>query len=807
MLKTYYKFLGRNKLFTIVNVAGLSISLMFVLLMTNVVVRQLSVDNYQENFDRMYFINTGESAIDAHVNLGDKLMAKCPYIEDWCAVSAVATGFTGTTLKIGDNKYRGNELVVSDNFFQLFSFPLIEGDPKTVLSDKSNIVISESMAHRMFGTERAVGKQVTIPFGDMDMRYTIAGVMKDIDNSIIPDAKIVLPFDAMQYIQWNASIEDVNMNNWGVSQVFFLVHPETDMVAKSEGLQDILAEILPFVWSKEDNGMIKPDTVRWMPVEDYYFSGMEEKRGRGYNSGSSAIVIIFIVAGLLVLIMAVCNYVSMSVAQTTYRAKEMATRRLLGSDKSDIFWRMIGESFLLTLLSFLLAFFIAKAAEPIATELLQEPIDLIGALSPEIIGAYVAFIVLLSIISGFIPATIVSQYHPLDVVKGTFRRKTKMVYLRVLYIVQSGLTVTMLACAIFFAMLVNERMNQPLGYTWNNLLCYELQGLTMSQKIAFKNELEKLPAVNRVSLAATTPFHGGWNNTPRFKVADSLVYVGYERYYVDTNFVKIFNIDVLEKKNILHWAGNTDEGTYQEIGYLSESFFTKTGVSFDVDNIKSENQHLSIIPAGHYKDFTEGWGGRNNCTMISELKDLSQVSNSLFDYALVELTDGDLATYRQQADSVFAEISQSAEFTSKWYDDILFEPFQKVFRIEKLIFIFSGTSLLISILGLIAMSVYLISQRKRDIAIRKVFGSDTQKEMNTLMRFCFFSQLLGLIIAVPLTYYGSEPLPEAVGLEYRLPLWHFIAAFAIVTIISHLCLALVSHKAMNENPVKNLKTE
>lgn len=805
MLKTFYKFLGRNKLFTVVNVAGLSISLMFVLLMTDVVVRQLSVDNYQENFDRMYLINTAEKSIDAHVLIGDKLKAKCPYIEDWCAVSATASGYTGVVLQHDGGKHRGNELIVTENFFEMFSFPLIEGDPKTVLDSKDKIVLSEGMALRMFGTTGIVGKQVVMLVGDTEVNYTISGVMKDIDNSIFPDAKIILPFDAMKYFNWHASLDDVNMNSFGNTQLFFLAHPETDMVAKSEGLQDILAEMLPFVWSKD--GFMKVDTVRWMPVRDYYFSDMGEKNSKGYYTGSSVIVTIFIIAGVLVLLMAVCNYVSMSVAQTAYRAKEMATRRLLGSDKGDIFWRMITESFLLTSLSFVLAFLLAKAAEPIAAELTQEPIELVEHLSFEIVIAYVAFIFLLSFVAGFFPATIVSQYHPLDVVRGTFRRKTKMLYLRVLYIVQSGLSVAMLACAIFFAMLVRERINQPLGYTWNNLLCYELSALNQSQKLAFAEEVRKLPCVKYASLTSSTPFHGGWNNTPEFNVGDSTVTIPYQRFYCDTNFVKIFNIEVLDNRHIVHNSDNKDN-MYIETGYLSESFYEKLGFPFDGDS-KQSNQGLTIVPAGRHKDFVTGLNTQNpNATMIFEFSDILNVSNGMIvEMALVEFVDGDLAEYRQQADSVFAKIYQSEEFTSEWYDDVLFEPFQKIFRIEKLIFVFSGASFLISLLGLIAMSVYLISQRKRDIAIRKVFGSDTLGEMNKLMKFCFFSQLLGLVIAVPLTYFGSAPLPDIIGVENRLPLWQFLVAFATITVISLVSLAIISHRAMNENPVKNLKME
>ena len=146
----------------------------------------------------------------------------------------------------------------------------------------------------------------------------------------------------------------------------------------------------------------------------------------------------------------------------------MATRKLLGSSRSDIFWRMIGESSIMTVIAFILGFLLAKAAEPIAMDLLGVKLDLTGDLSFMTCLSYLLLIVLLSFISGFVPATILSNYNPLDVVKGHFRRKTKAVYLRVLNIVQDGLTIAMLSCAFYLSVQIHRILNEPLGYSYGS---------------------------------------------------------------------------------------------------------------------------------------------------------------------------------------------------------------------------------------------------------------------------------------------------------------------------------------------------
>ena len=309
---------------------------------------------------------------------------------------------------------------------------MLEGNREQLLTDDNSVVLTRSAALRLFGTEHAVGKTLKIIPCNNGI-FTVTGIVEDINNSIIPsDIDIFIPFENMKYIQWSCSMECTEMNNAAGSTLFFRTAPGTDLNRKAD---DVVAFLREFYWLFRDSDSFKK--VQFIPWHDFYFS--ETPATVYLNQYDFKLVVIFITVGVLILLMAVLNYISMSVAQTSYRAKEMATRRLLGSSRPDIFWRMITESALLTLVSFIIGFLLAKAAEPVAIDLLHAKLDITGDLNATTVIVYILFIAALTLLSGFIPATILSNYNPMDVVKGTFRRKTKAVYLRVLNIVQCGL--------------------------------------------------------------------------------------------------------------------------------------------------------------------------------------------------------------------------------------------------------------------------------------------------------------------------------------------------------------------------------
>lgn len=347
-LKTYFTFLHRNKLFTVVNIAGLSISLMFVLLIADMVTRQLSVDKNLKDTDRIC-VFASENTAAGHYLLGEKLQSRYPEIEDWCA----HTGNFGIQTRINDNPTQIQTLVVRKNFFQFFSYKLAEGNPAQVLVDDHSIVLSRSCANRLFGKGPALGKVLELNMpdakGNSNQKFTVTGIMEDIENSLLKEStEAVIPYENISELNATISLTDGMMGNATSALVFFRTAKGADLNTKANDILSYLKDC----WWIYNRGMFKE--VQFVPYNQFYFHTETPSGSTEVNQYSFRMVVLFFVIGIIILFMAIFNYVNMSIAQTTYRAKEMATRKLLGSSRSDIFWRMIGESSIMTVIAFIL---------------------------------------------------------------------------------------------------------------------------------------------------------------------------------------------------------------------------------------------------------------------------------------------------------------------------------------------------------------------------------------------------------------------------------------------------------------------
>lgn len=784
-LKTYFTFLHRNKLFTVVNIAGLSISLMFVLLIADMVTRQLSVDKNLKDTDRIC-VFASENTAAGHYLLGEKLQSRYPEIEDWCAY----TGNFGMQTRINDNPTQIQTLVVRKNFFQFFSYKLAEGNPAQVLIDDHSIVLSRSCANRLFGKEPALGKVLELNMPDAkensNQKFTVTGIMEDIENSLLKEStEAVIPYENISELNATISLTDGMMGNATSALVFFRTAKGTDLNTKANDILSYLKDC----WWIYNRGIFKE--VQFVPYNQFYFHTETPSGSTEVNQYSFRMVVLFFVIGIIILFMAIFNYVNMSIAQTTYRAKEMATRKLLGSSRSDIFWRMIGESSIMTVIAFILGFLLAKAAEPVAMDLLGVKLDLTGDLSVVTCLAYLLLIVVLSFISGFVPATILSNYNPLDVVKGHFRRKTKTVYLRVLNIVQDGLTIAMLSCAIYLSVQIYRILDEPLGYTYGNILCLT-PAAEQETLLTFRNEVQKLPFVKRVSFTQGTPIDGGNNHTMVVMVQGAPKDMSFQTFKVDSAFIDMFRIQIYEDHKM-----SFDKNNW----FISESASKDLGGATDY---VSDERGRSFSIAGLFRDF-------HIRSVMSEQHPLRlQIlpADKIYPWSiLVEVLNGNPAAYGKQINELYSTITKGAPFDSSWYKEQIVEQYSDIISMNKLIGIFTCAALVISLLGLTAMSIYFIAQRKRDIAIRKTFGSSSRNEMLQLMKFSFSSLLISLIIAVPLMIFGIHTIDKIVAYDSSFPWWVPPTAFAVITLISLGSVFLISRKAVRENPVNNIKTE
>ena len=765
-------------MFTVINVTGLAVSFMFILLIADMVTRQLSVDSDVPDADRIFIFASNSNAL-GHYQLGLKFQDRYPEIEDWCAYGGIQELLCRS---VGDQEMLMGVSFVKKNYFDFFGHPLLEGRAIDALVSDNNVVLTRSAAYSLFGNEPVMGKNIEIS----GMSFVVNGVVEDVDNSIFPNViGIFVPIENIKHFNYSADINDTNMGNAGSAMVFFKYVEGFDPSEKKRDMENYVKE---FFWIYQYGNA---HGVQMMPMRDFYFSKITAWLGVMQYDFEK--VIVFFITGIIILLMAIGNYVSMSVAQTVYRAKEMATRRLLGSSRGSVFWRMIEESLFMTVVAFFIGLLLAKAAEPYAMELLGVRLDILGDFTWITIACWLAFVLLLSFVAGFVPVSILSGYNPLDVVKGTFRRKTKMVYLRALNVLQSGLTIALLACSIYLGIQIYSVLNAPLGYNYGNVLVCPTTNI-MDNLTTFRSEVKKLPFVRNVSFTQGTPNDGGNNNTTRIQSGDSAVTFSFQTFRADSSFLKIFDIQITEDRRLAD--------SWQSV-YISDDAYN------DLEKLDANTEKLPLSKykniAGRFKDFKIR-------SILQEAKHplLMQIcpSDSIWPWqVLVEVEDGDLEYYKQQIDNLLVQIYQMSGFDTEWYDEMMTDTYRDIINMNKIIIIFTCVALLVSLLGLTAMNIYMISQRKRDIAVRKVFGSTAKIEIASLMRYSLMSVVISLAIAIPLSIVGMIKIYDFVPYGDIPTWWIPIVAFAIVVVVSLLSVYLIGRKAANENPIENIKTE
>lgn len=769
--KSYFKFLSRNKVFTVINVFGLSVSLMFVILIMVYVGQGLSTDRFQKNADRIYVIGNEEWTGFAW-RIGEKIADRYPEIEKMCPV----VGYSDYAAFVGDKKYKANLLVTDTTFFDMFSFPLVQGDPKSVLSAKNDALISETFARQAFGDRDPMGQHIRL---NDSVNVMVNGIIKDMKNSTIPYSDIIIKMDNIRF--FNGSLDTDGGDNSAGIQVFFQTVPGADLQAKSADVEEYMKEIF-WIYKREI-----VQRVVFTPLQKIYFA--EKKVTNTLQQSSWKFVVVFMVIGILILIFAVINYINLTVAQTGSRAKEMATRRLLGSSRSELFARLILESSLICIVSFLMALFLAFSALPFANELLQTTIDLKGFFTLN--NCLIVFLMILAVgfVSGLLPAIIISNSKPIDIVRGGFRTKTKMVFSKIFITFQNVITIMLLAASLTMILQINHMITAPLGYNTTNLMYVPTYQFESREKInTFVNETRQLASVKRVAYSQGVPFNRGNNNTVVYDGKNLSIQI----LTGDSIFFDMLGLEILHRSDV--------ETSGSQI-YVNEQFLLETGLPLDATEVNWEGGGRTEI-TGVVRDFQLS----NILHNMQPVFVVVQKDTDFYPWNVLIETQGDPFIARDRIKEVYERVSL-LDFTGEYTDEQIEKSYAEQQRMADLIIVFSIIAIIISLLGLLAMSTYFIQQRSREVSVRKVFGSSNAEVLKKLV-FTFLNYvLIAFVIATPVIWYILKKWLSDFSYSISLYPWIFVAAGAFCLLIAFVTVFYQSWRAANANPVDSIKTE
>lgn len=788
--RSWFTFLGRNRLYTAVNFAGLTLALAFVLLVADYTLRQLTVDNCQTRADRIYAVCSEESVASGYY-LQKHLRDRYPEIESTCAVAFFEDSDAGSTpVEIGRQKFLASVLYADTTFFRMFDFPLLEGSREEALAARENVVLSESFARKVFGTFNPLGQTLRV---DNDERtYVVSGVMRDIERSTIPAADIVMR--AERITETNAA-NDERMSNSGAGVTFLLARPGADLQAK---VPDMLSFFREIYWPYQGNVV---QQVRLVPLRDLYFDPVNNANKLAH--GSRSFLLILLGVGLVVLVFAVMNYINLTVAQSGFRAREMAARRLLGASRGNIFLKWILESTLFCAAALLFASCFAELFAPWASRLLGVKVAVWDDISWPVAGVSLLAVVALGVVSGLAPALVVSRYQPIDIVRGTFRHRTRTLYGRLLIALQNVITIALLAASITIGLQIRHLVQAPLGYETRDILNIGTDIFPdRSSMRRFCDELHSLPEVEAVGLGCGTPHDRGNNNTIAYgpdRMVSFQVFVG------DSTYFRMLGLERLRDNHVAIAAGSAASGNFwsSNVWYINRYALRELGIAEDAPDFKLGNDlSYPIVVAGIYRDFQIG------TALDAPTSALLRVVNDpdgFYPWNILVKTRGDHAAAYHAVEELFRQTTDGGSFAARYLTDEIADDFAAQRRLLHIIGLFTLVALLISSLGLFAMAAYYIQQRRQEIAVRRVFGATRGEMLSRLVRR--FMMLVGaaFVIAVPVAVWGLGRWLEEYSVRIALSPWIFLAAGLFAAVVALLSVGWQSRRAADADPIESLK--
>ena len=790
-MKSYFKFLSRNKAYTFINIAGLVVSLMFIILMGDYTWRQYSIDSWHENADRIYLMGSNEDFF-MWPQVAGEVKEMCPEVEKTCCVMSqngrIKYGQRETMAKESDY---GNILLVDSTFFHFFSFPLVQGNPHTVLDAPDKCVVTESLARQLFGDKNPIGETLQIvgdrnihlrdedPY-DSTLVYTISGVARDFDRTVLPnETQIIVSIERFgQVMGYTLTDKAFGYGPTGPCKDFLMFKPGTSLDEKKKTIEDHLNKNY-MLW-----GRMEEHELELTPLKDIMFAPQNE--GYGIQKGDRTRLRILLAAVLAILFFAVSNYINLTVANTGFRAKEMATRRLFGSSQVEISLKLIAESTLMMAVAFLIGFALALCFQDDAADLFKGKIALLNDISIGTVSVSLAFILLVGIVSGIMPSWHISRFQPIDIVKGNFRYHSKMVMGRLFIIIQNIVTVTMLTAALVIWLQVNHLIHAPLGFNTEHLY-YIMSPEGKSQTV--RNQLERLPFVETIGEMRGTTFSDYNSKMRPIKKGEKLVTLFITD--LDSTAFKLYGLEILKD------YGPTDGGYYLNEDAIRRLEYT--------DKVREMDWgYGKIVPiSGILKDFH-----RINVLDGAEPFGI-RVKEHVEDPNFLVKTNGD-----KQAKAAFINIlkaldvpeADQPENVSSLEENIA-ESFDEQHNTLKIITLFTIIAVIISVMGYVGMSLFFIRQRQKEIGIRKIMGSTSGEVMILMLRIFCAPLLISFIIAIPLSWYIMRDWLSNFSYRIELSAWIFVATCAIALLVAILSVSLQIIKAVRTNPVESIKTE
>ena len=778
-VKVALRKIRRHKGYSFINISGLAIGMACCFLVFLWVKDELSFDRFHSNAQEIYRVLLNPQDTDIYHPygpgpLGPALAADYPEIINFTRMFGHANG----PLKYRNQVFNGKVRGVSPSFFEIFTFPFVKGDSKNCLSEPHSIVLTEKMAAKLFKDEDPIGKTLGFEWWGTWHDLKVTGVIKDVPSNTHIQFDYLLPFE---FVTWSG----MTIESWDIGSYKTYV-----LLPKNSNFKEVSEKIAGTVKRHYPES---PNTLHLEPltrIHLYNFTG----------GGPITYVYIFSIIGILILCIACINFMNLSTARSMERAREVGMRKVVGSTRAQLIRQFLGESVLLSLLSFILALILVHALLPSVNNIVGKPLTLPYSGSPLFI--FLGIAILTGILSGSYPAVFLSSFRPVTVLKGQVRSGSQNIRLRKLLVIgQFVVSIALITGTIIIYQQLVYMRNMDMGINKSHVINMELRGSLRNQYGTIKSELLRNPDVLAVSATngSFSKVFGtdkiGWEGKPE----DKRIFMSI--HSVDFDYQKIFDIKMAQGR------------------YFSQDYPTDVSDGIIVNETAAKIMGMES-PIGQRISCWIPFDPQRSGTIIGVAKDfhfrsLHEKINPLvlviapgwFTDVYVRMKPENVPETLGFIEKTIQEFAPDFPFEYSFLDEDIDNLYKTEQQIGNLIKYGTFLAIFIACLGLFGLASFTAEKRTKEIGIRKVLGASVSGIVLLLTKEFTKWVILANLIAWPIAYYVMSRWLQNFAYHVNIGIWTFLLSAALALVTALITISLQAVKTAASNPVDSLRYE
>ncbi|MEL6942110.1 MAG: ABC transporter permease, partial [Bacteroidota bacterium] len=786
--KTAFRNLTKNKMYTLINILGLTVGMTCFILIALYVQYEMSYDQQHEKADQIYriaqqqkgntFKGTDYFAV-APIPITAALMDEFPEVE------------AATSMQLANNLFSKEEKVFFEEgiyadtyFFEVFSVPVIEGEGKTALEDPNSIILTQSLAEKYFGQSSPIGQ--TLLFRNEQL-LTVKGVIEDVPKNQHFTYDYISPIQ--NYLEY-----DRDQGRWGSNNYKAYVRLQ-------EGVnhQDFTAKMnIAFAERVADAYSNAPFSAKYFldPIKDIHlYSNINFEPGK---NSDIRYIYLFTSLAFIILLLAAINYMNLATARSARRSKEVGVRKVLGAKKGQLIYQLLGESFLLTLLSFLLAIALASFLLPFFNNLvgIKIPFQVVG--NQWLFVGMLVVALLIGGLSGLYPSVVLSSINPVKAFRGSVNKSYKDgTSLRNILVVGQFVTAIVLGTG---GMIVYGQLqyiqNKKLGYNREQVMYIDFRDNEVNKKAnLIEEQLLQHPNIQKISFARNLPL-----NTLNQGVIDE--WEGNEekrnlwtyRFFVDENYIDLFEIDLVEGRNFSSAIPTDSTDTY----ILNETAVKAIGWESAIGKGFRGGKVIGVVKDYHFQPFDLAIE-----PLFMAFRGNTSDGGNIIIKAQTDDLENTVAHIQNTMKTLIPQYPYEVEFMDETFNN-LYESEQ---RFGKAFNIFTLLALFIACMGLFGLVSHHVLQRTKEIGIRKVLGASVSSIVALLSKDFLRLIIIAFVIAIPITYYAMNQWLENFAYHIDIQWWVFALTGIGAIGVAFLTVSAQSIKAALTNPINSLRNE